>query len=138
MMAVVSAPVSSASGYLLPEQTVQEPRRDLDKNAFLQLLVAQLRYQDPLQAQDSQSFINQMVQFTTLEQIGNMQSLLTQLALFSELSQGTALIGRRVSLAGPDGETVEGVVEKVTVSDNSVYLSVGGSSYGLAQLREVF
>ncbi|MGB9904721.1 MAG: flagellar hook assembly protein FlgD [Desulfotomaculales bacterium] len=138
MMAVSAAPVSSAGGYLLPEQGVQEPRRDLDKNAFLQLLVAQLRYQDPLQAQDAQSFINQMVQFTTLEQIGNMQTLLTQLALFSELSQGTALIGRRVSLAGPDGGTVEGVVEKVTVSDNSVYLSVGGSSYGLAQLREVF
>lgn len=135
-MPAVSA-ASSATGYLLPDRTVREARQELDKNAFLQLLVAQLRYQDPMQSQDAQSFINQMVQFATLEQIGNMQSLLTQLALFSELSQGTALIGRRVSLAGQDGQTVEGVVEKVAVSNSTIYLSVNGASYELARLKEV-
>ncbi|MGQ9824833.1 MAG: flagellar hook assembly protein FlgD [Desulfotomaculales bacterium] len=119
-------------------ESVSRNRQELDKNAFLQLLVAQLKYQDPMQAGDPGSFINQLVQFTTLEQLENLQNLVNELTLFAELNQGTALLGKHVCVAGKDGETEEGVVEKVSVNENVVYLQVGGKKYALVDVKEVF
>lgn len=49
-------------------------KQDLDKDAFLQLLVAQFKYQDPLNPVDDKQFIAQMAQFTALEQTQNLNA----------------------------------------------------------------
>ena len=119
-------------------ESVSKNRQELDKNAFLRLLVAQLKYQDPMQAGDPVSFINQLVQFTTLEKLENLQNQVNELALFAELNQGTALLGKHVCIATKDGKMEEGVVEKVSVNENIVYIQIGGKKYGLADIKEVF
>ncbi|MTI57300.1 flagellar hook capping FlgD N-terminal domain-containing protein [Geosporobacter ferrireducens] len=48
------------------------PKQELDKDAFLQLLVTQLRYQDPLNPMDDKEFVAQMAQFSALEQMQNL------------------------------------------------------------------
>ncbi|MCL6558726.1 MAG: hypothetical protein K6U74_07945, partial [Firmicutes bacterium] len=72
-------PAGAADGSLFRVQADRQVNDKLDKNAFLQLLVAQLRYQDPFQTQNAETFLNQMVQFTTLEQIGNIAQVLGRL-----------------------------------------------------------
>ena len=52
---------------------------DMDKNAFLQLLITQLRYQDPLEPRDNGEFLAQMAQFTSLEQVQNMNTSMEEL-----------------------------------------------------------
>jgi flagellar basal-body rod modification protein FlgD len=52
----------------------------LDKNAFLQLLVTQLSHQNPLQPQEDGAFIAQLAQFSSLEQLTDMNSTLTSMA----------------------------------------------------------
>ncbi|MEW9124834.1 MAG: flagellar hook capping FlgD N-terminal domain-containing protein [Thermotaleaceae bacterium] len=60
------------SGSTNISNNTREPKQDLDKDAFLQLLVTQLRYQDPLNPVDDKEFIAQMAQFTSLEQMQNL------------------------------------------------------------------
>lgn len=127
--------VNNNSSLVEPQDRIQ---KELDKNAFLQLLVAQLKNQNPLQPQDTDAFVAQMVQFTTLEQLTNMTIILTQLQQFSELNQGTALIGHLVKLVDQDGKTVEGEVEKVALENNKIFLYVNNQPYELNQVTEVY
>jgi len=72
---------------------------ELDKNDFLNLLVTQLQYQDPLNPMDSADFTAQLAQFSSLEQLTNMSSQLKELTLTQNAlnnSQAVSYIGRTV------------------------------------------
>ncbi|MBC7324746.1 MAG: flagellar hook capping protein, partial [Moorella sp. (in: Bacteria)] len=58
--------------YYDQQKKTQTPKQELDKDAFLQILVAQMRYQNPLNPQDSNQFISQVVELTTMEQMFNL------------------------------------------------------------------
>jgi flagellar basal-body rod modification protein FlgD len=73
----------------------------LGQDAFLQLLVSELKNQDPTQAQDPNAMISQMAQFSALEQQTNTNSLLTSMqSQFSAMFQGqsSSLIGKNVQV----------------------------------------
>jgi len=108
-----------------------------DKTAFLKLLAAQLQYQNPMEPMKNEEFLTQMVQFTILEQLQEMSERLTRMWRLEGLQQGAVLLGRRVTVAGADGEVVAGVVEKVVLGGEGVSLVVNGRSFGLEQVREV-
>ena len=75
---------------------------ELGKDAFLKILIAQLSNQDPLDPLKDQDFIAQMAQFSTLEQMTNMNKSIDQM---NALSRGTAVsyIGRTVEYENDDG-----------------------------------
>ncbi|MDR1704936.1 MAG: hypothetical protein LBS19_09700 [Clostridiales bacterium] len=84
---------------------------ELDKDAFIKLLIAQLQYQDPLEPMDDKAFIAQMAQFSALEQMQNMNTSYAK-------SQAYSMIGRTVQgtsyiQATNSYEAVEGVVTSV-------------------------
>jgi len=58
--------------------------QNLDKEAFLQLLVTQLKNQDPLSPMDNTEFVAQLAQFSSLEQLSNMNSSLQSNALVTQ------------------------------------------------------
>lgn len=68
----------------------------LGKNEFLKLLTAQLQQQDPTQPMDSTAFVAQLAQFSSLEQMNNVNDTLTQMLA----SQGTALQTTAASMVG--------------------------------------
>jgi len=83
--------------------TAKKPSSSIDKNGFLQLLVAQLKNQDPTQSQDPNAMVQQMTSFSTLEQAQNTNTLLGQMetqngGLFQ--AQSASLIGRKVLVTG--------------------------------------
>ncbi|MBU9714549.1 flagellar hook assembly protein FlgD [Evansella tamaricis] len=112
--------------YLSDYQMRQQQRNtgDLDKDAFLRILITQLQNQDPLNPMEDKEFIAQMAQFTALEQMTNMN---TNLQKFIDQQQQShfishsELIGKEVSWErekmGDDGvlrkEKMEGVVTTV-------------------------
>lgn len=86
-------------------------RETLDKDSFLKLLITQMQYQDPLSPMDNTEFLAQMAQFSSLEQMQNLNaSFETNMLLTQALNNSAAagLIGRHVRAAGdgiPVGET---------------------------------
>src|SRR5690349_22063356 len=84
-----------------------------DKDMFLKLLVAQMRYQDPMNPTDSSQFLSQSAQFTALEK---MEAVADQTAaLFSaQMAFGASgLIGKTVTWNDADGVTRTGSVSSV-------------------------
>jgi len=78
---------AAASAAASPTSTAND---SLGKTAFLQLLVTQLKNQDPLQPQDNSAFLAQLAQFSSLEQLQQINQNTTQLLGDVSGSQGTS------------------------------------------------
>lgn len=97
---------------------------ELGKDDFLNLLVTQLRYQDPLNPTDDKEFIGQMAQFSALEQMQNLNTSFTATKAYS-------LIGKSIAANVTDAATNEitvitGDVSSVKVSSGKYYVVVDG------------
>ena len=101
-------------------------KNGMDKDAFLQLLVAQMKYQDPLQPTSNTEYISQYATFSQVEQMQNMASTM-------ELSRASALVGEYVNVeiqdSNGDTKTIEGKVDYVTYENGKAYVSIDGESY---------
>ena len=83
--------------------TSANPSQELDRDAFLNLLITQLQNQDPLNPTDSVEFTAQLAQFSSLEQLGNVNDNLKQLQDFQASinnSQAVSLIGKEITANG--------------------------------------
>jgi flagellar basal-body rod modification protein FlgD len=108
-----------------------------DKDMFLKLLVAQMRYQDPMNPTDSSQFLSQSAQFTALEK---MQDVADQTAgLFSaQMAFGASgLIGKQVTWNDKDGASQTGKVTGVTFGSTGPILDVGGSQLAITDVITV-
>jgi flagellar basal-body rod modification protein FlgD len=80
----------------------------LDKNAFLKLLVAQMKNQDPLKPMDNTDFVAQLAQFSNLEQVMGINTRLDTLTAQGQGLQNTeisGLVGKTVSVNGKNVTT---------------------------------
>lgn len=107
---------------------------NMDKDAFLQLLVAQMKYQDPLEPTSNTEFISQYAQFSQVEQMQNMAGSM-------DLTRASALVGQEVYIKTTTsaGETkyVQGKVDYVVYENGKAYLSIDESLYSLDDLDSV-
>lgn len=83
----------------------------LNYNDFLQLMVAQLQNQDPLNPTDTNQFMSQIAEFSNVEQAINANSKLDQLLVNSNISQASTMIG--LTITGTDG--TKGVIQSVRI-----------------------
>ena len=88
------------------------PNNTLDKEAFLKLLTAQLKNQDPLNPTDQKDFIQQVATFSNLEQQISTNQNMAKMLQFQAVSQAASLIGQQVT-GLVDGNVVEGKVREV-------------------------
>lgn len=119
--------VESTSASSLANSTSKD-KSTLDKDAFLGLLVAQMKYQDPLEPTSNTEFVAQYAQFSSLEQMQNMSATL-------ELSRASTLVGQVVSVntTNSSGQTtqIQGKVDYVVYENSKAYVSIGGALYSL-------
>jgi flagellar basal-body rod modification protein FlgD len=108
-------------------------KSELDKDAFLRLLVAQMKYQDPNKPADASAFMAQTATFTQVEKLEDLLS-----AQQSQLMLGASgLIGKTITFTGADGTEVSGVVSSATISGSSPTLRVGDTDVPLSSVKEV-
>ncbi|MGN0513548.1 MAG: flagellar hook assembly protein FlgD [Lachnospiraceae bacterium] len=106
----------------------------LDKTAFLNLLVAEMKYQDPLEPSSNTDYVAQLATFSQVESMQNMQ-------LTYQQQQGANLTGKPVIMRTEtaSGETgyICGRVEYMVTEDSKVFLSINGSLYNIDDLDTV-
>ncbi len=98
----------------------------MDYGAFLKLLVAQLKNQDPSNAQDMESMTQQMTQFSMLEQLTNLAESTETSNVSLARTHAVDLLGKTVTYKTADGEEKEGVVEHVDTTSSAPRLTIGG------------
>jgi flagellar basal-body rod modification protein FlgD len=76
----LATPPQSPRAAADPSTTPASSPDDVSENEFLQLLVAQIQYQDPTNPTDSTAFVTQLAQFSSLEQLVAIHSDLDSLA----------------------------------------------------------
>ena len=97
--------------------TSSELNTGLDYDAFLQLLIAQIKNQDPLAPMDPTEQMSQLASFSNVEQTIKLNQKLETMITVSSLTQADSLIGRVLTSA--DGQT-QGFVKSVQVSKDQV------------------
>ncbi len=100
----------------------------LNKDAFLQLMMTQLKAQDPLSpnTSDPGQMMSELAQFTALEQQTNTAQSAAQTASEQQTSSAIALIGHTVSYLDSSGMTQSGTVQKVSLSSSGPTLTISG------------
>ena len=104
---------------------------------FLKLLIAQIRYQNPLDPIKNDNFISQLAQFSNLEAIQEIKGAIEAQVHVQKLSSAASLLGREIEIVGPDGEPLFGVVEAVEQLDGEVFLRVGQTMVNMDQVVSI-
>lgn len=113
----------------------EKVNNNLDKDDFLNLLVAQMKYQDPLEPQSNTEYVSQLATFTQVEATENM-------AHTAESLEANGLVGKTVIMRPTNsvtGETsdVIGTVDYMMKEGSNIYLAINGSLYNLDDLYTV-
>ncbi|MBP3284347.1 MAG: flagellar hook capping protein [Clostridia bacterium] len=104
-------------------------KSNLGKDEFLNLLVTQLRYQDPLNPSNDTEFIAQLAQFSSLEQMQNLNDSFSKFKAYS-------LVGKNVE-ANLGTDVVEGYVESVRIVGDKEYAVIDGNSVEIDDIKKV-
>lgn len=117
-------------------QTKKSKGDEMGKDAFLQLLVAQMQNQDPLKPADNSQMVAELAQFTTIEELQNLGSAMDNTSAFGLVGKNVIIeVGKSEDAATTT--TVGGYVEYVQIVDGKAMLSVGGELYKYADLDMV-
>ncbi|MGE4426872.1 MAG: flagellar hook capping FlgD N-terminal domain-containing protein [Solirubrobacteraceae bacterium] len=98
----------------------------LGKDDFLRLMVTQLKRQDPMNPVDDTQFLAQMAQFSSLEQLTNLNELASSQLGATATGQALSLVGREVTYTAADGTVKDGVVEGVSFDGGNPLLTISG------------
>lgn len=98
----------------------------LDSDAFLQLLVAQMRYQNPMEPTDGTAMLQQTAQFTTVETLQSISELQGQLARMQQVSLAVDVVGKEVTAFDADGSALTGTVDGVRFTADGAMLQIEG------------
>ncbi|HEV7688126.1 MAG TPA: flagellar hook capping FlgD N-terminal domain-containing protein, partial [Acidimicrobiia bacterium] len=127
--APTTGPSESAATQLDPQT--------MGKDTFLKLLVAQLKYQNPMEPVDSSQFMAQTAQFTMVEKLQAMAAQTDALVAGEASQRAAGLLGRQVSYLDHDGVAQTGVVTGTRFGTDGPVLVIGKTEIPLGDVREV-
>lgn len=90
----------------------------VDYNTFLQLLIAEMKNQDPTNPMDTSQYMSQFAQLSSVEQAMQTNTKLDSLLSSQSLSQADGLIGKNVSFTDSTGATFTGKVASISINSN--------------------
>jgi flagellar basal-body rod modification protein FlgD len=132
-MTAITSPTAAGSTSLGSSLTLQD---------FLQVLLTQLQYQDPLKPTDNDQFMAQIAQFTALGQAQQTNTNIQILVGNQAAQQSVGLIGQTVGITTASGSVVTGTVSSIDLAGSTPQLVISTSGgtltgIGLSQLTSV-
>lgn len=115
------------------------------KDAFMNLLATQLKNQDPMDPAKNDQMLAQLAQFSSLEQMQNLNDNIVGLAvlqqsnaLMQQLTDASALMGKDVKYTDPETQKETwGKVDSVRIVDGAAMLNIGGKDIPLVAVKEI-
>ena len=137
----MTAPIPSAASTVTSTAATTVERKDQgsQKDMFLKLLVAQMKYQDPANPASSSEFMAQTATFTQVEKLEEIAAQNASMLALQRSSSAGALVGRTVSYTDEAGATKTGVVTSVRLGTASTEATavVGGVAVAMGRITEV-
>jgi flagellar basal-body rod modification protein FlgD len=107
----------------------------MGRDQFLNLLVTQMRNQNPLDPINDSEFIAQLAQFSTLEGVEKLNASFDDMLKLQQLTQGANLVGRVAVFDGPESEPGRGTVQAVNFSGQKINLLINNQLVPLESVR---
>jgi flagellar basal-body rod modification protein FlgD len=143
---MATTPIASGSSTNSPTDTTKKPKdlKDLDINQFLQIMIAELTNQDPLNPMDNNELVQQIGSIRNIAATDKLSSSLDLVQSGQSLTTASSLIGKNIKALTDENENIEGVVERVSIDvdkdDNNkrtYRVHVDGKDVDLRNVREV-
>ncbi|WP_422934676.1 flagellar hook assembly protein FlgD [Sinomonas sp. P47F7] len=130
-----SSPVGATS--LTSAAPTRTPKQTMDSSVFMDLLVTQLKNQDPSSPMDTNAMINQTTQLAMMEKLTQLASDSTAGLSVQQRSAAAALIGKAVTYLAADGSAGSGTASSVSYSGTTPTVTVGGASISLDSITGI-
>jgi flagellar basal-body rod modification protein FlgD len=132
---ISGTPSTGAAATNPANKSISDASKDFgDKDTFLKLLVAQLKYQDPSNPADSTQFLAQTAQFTQVEKLGDIADLMKS----QRLVNASALVGHPVTYMDENGAQLSGTISAAKLNgDSEPTLRIGNTDVLLSKVMEV-
>ncbi len=137
MVTGIQSSANSADTTTTPAASGASKSMGLGRDAFMKLMLTQMRQQDPLNPVSNTDFLAQLAQFNALEEMVQLNQTMTNFVHGQQLSQASALIGKQASGLDKQGLPVSGVVSEVHVAGDEVMLTIGASQLALSSVHSV-
>ena len=110
------------------------PSSKVSQDQFLQLMVAQLKSQDPLTPTSNGEFLAQLAQFSTLSGMEKLNTSFSDMLTLQEITQGSSLIGKHVLYKKADGSAASGIVNGAGINNGALSLLINKDTVQLSQI----
>ena len=110
---------------------------ELDSSQFMQILLAQLTHQNPLEPMDNAEMMSQFSQLNSLQELRGINSSMESVSAASQTTYMTSLIGKTVKASRADGKIIEGVVEGVVTDVENPQVLIGDERVDLIDVLEI-
>ncbi|HTZ17535.1 MAG TPA: flagellar hook capping FlgD N-terminal domain-containing protein, partial [Dissulfurispiraceae bacterium] len=124
---------ASGTGNSTTSTTSNSSTTGLGESDFLNLLIAQLKNQDPLNPVKDTDFIAQLANFSSLQQMTSMNTNMSNLLAQQNYTNAASMIGKQITTS----DSKSGVVSKVGIESGTIYLYVGTNKYQLSDITSV-
>ncbi len=108
---------------------------NIGKDAFMQLLLTQLKYQDPTNPVSDKEFISQQAQFAQLEKLDDINASIGQ---GNNIVQASNLVGKKVDVTTEEGTKVSGVIDSIEMSDKGLGVRIGDQLYPPSRIIKIY
>lgn len=136
-MPITAVTPTAASSGLTATAPTRAPKQTMDGEMFMQLLVIQLKNQDPSSPMDTNAMMAQTNQLAQMEKLTDMAATSTQDFSLQMRSAAAALIGKSVTYTGADGTAVAGKATSVSYSGSVPQVTVDGHTVALDSISGV-
>lgn len=108
-----------------------------DKDMFMQLMIAQLKYQNPLEPTDTNAMVQQASQMNMAEQMNNLATNFQAALKQSQMANATGMLGHQVTYNGPDGNPVTAWVTGVVFGKDPVITTSADHKLTMDQIQSI-
>ena len=120
-----------------PANLARAASNALDSGQFMQILLAQLTHQNPLEPMDNAEMMSQFSQLNSLQELRDIHVAVDKLSASNQVLYLASLIGKTVKVNRPDGNFLEGVVEEVITEKDNPQLRIGTEKVSVNDIIEI-